>query len=83
MDSNTWKDRIRELRKRLGLSQQALAEKLKCSISSIRWWERGFCEPSLEFQRRTIALEKRLQAQKPAETTHDTGKVKKRPLPGL
>jgi len=54
-----WKTRILELRRAVG-SQQALAERLKCSISSIRWWERGFCEPTQEFQRRILRLEKSL-----------------------
>ena len=37
----TYARRIRELRKRLGLSQRALAERLEVSESTVRMWELG------------------------------------------
>ena len=55
---DNWKDRIRELRKKLGLSQQAFAERVKASIDTVRAWERGWWNPSEEFQRRIARLEK-------------------------
>lgn len=33
---------LRELRKAAGLSQQALAERAKCSISTVALFERGY-----------------------------------------
>jgi transcriptional regulator with XRE-family HTH domain len=33
---------LRELRKAVGLSQQALAERAKCSISAVALFERGY-----------------------------------------
>ena len=37
---------IIELRKKLGLSQQAFATKLGVGIMTVSRWERGICEPS-------------------------------------
>lgn len=34
--------KLRELRKAAGLSQQALAEQAKCSISAVALFERGY-----------------------------------------
>jgi transcriptional regulator with XRE-family HTH domain len=45
----SWAKRIRQLRERLGLSQSALAKKLRCSSMSISRWERGINEPPAQF----------------------------------
>ena len=41
-------NRIRELRKELGLSQKDFAEKIGVSQSSINYWEKGQRIPSIE-----------------------------------
>lgn len=38
---NTWPSRVRALRERLGLSQEALARLMRVSVDSVRAWEAG------------------------------------------
>jgi DNA-binding transcriptional regulator YiaG len=40
------KEAIRELRHRLGLSQEGLARKLGVSVITVRRWEKGSFKPS-------------------------------------
>jgi transcriptional regulator with XRE-family HTH domain len=39
-------ENIRKLREQNNLSQQALAERMRCSVSTIAGWERGEHRPS-------------------------------------
>ena len=45
-EMNEIKERIKELRKRLGLTQEAFAEKLGISVNTVRRWEYGKTKPS-------------------------------------
>jgi putative transcriptional regulator len=40
------KEAIKELRQKLGLSQEALARKLGVSVLTVRRWEKGSFKPS-------------------------------------
>jgi len=40
------KESIRELRRKLGLSQEGLARKLGVTVITVRRWEKGTCKPS-------------------------------------
>jgi len=40
------KESIRELRRKLGLSQEGLARKLGVSVITVRRWEKGTSKPS-------------------------------------
>jgi putative transcriptional regulator len=40
------KESIKELRRKLGLSQEGLARKLGVSVITVRRWEKGTCKPS-------------------------------------
>jgi len=37
---------IKELRQKLGLSQEALARRLGVTVLTVRRWEKGACKPS-------------------------------------
>jgi len=37
---------IKELRQKLGLSQEALARRLGVTVLTVRRWEKGTCKPS-------------------------------------
>lgn len=41
-------ERIRELRRKNGMSQEALAERLNMSRQAVSKWEQNVCEPNLE-----------------------------------
>ena len=49
---------IKELRLKLGLSQERFAQKLGVSLSSVTRWERGISKPSQLAQRRLDRLNK-------------------------
>ena len=43
---------LKNIRKREGLSQEALAERVGCNRDTIRRWEKGTCEPNITQTRR-------------------------------
>ena len=47
---------LRELRKAAGLSQQALAERAKCSISAVALFERGYAPRRSATLKRVLAV---------------------------
>jgi len=48
---------LKDIRKREGLSQEALAERVGCNRDTIRRWEKCVCEPSItQAQRLANAL---------------------------
>ena len=42
-----FKNKLKEIRNRKGISQQQLADKLNVSFKTISHWELGYSEPSL------------------------------------
>jgi len=44
--------RIKELRKKMGLSQKQLADKLNVAATTLGYWEKGAYEPSTEMMKR-------------------------------
>ena len=54
-------DRLRSLRAQLGLSQQALAERLGVSVQSIHRWETGKAVPKRSAIKKIEALERRVR----------------------
>ena len=48
LDINLLGDRIRELRKQRGLTQNAFADELHVSFQAVSNWERGIAPPELE-----------------------------------
>ena len=46
---------LRERRKAAGLSQQGLADRVQCSVGSVRSWEQGLRSPGLNM---ALALNK-------------------------
>ncbi len=53
---------IKELRERLGVSQEALARMIGCSHASVYNWERGTYKPTQMAQRRLAEIENRAAA---------------------
>jgi len=53
-----WPARIRRLRRRLGLTQVALAKRLGCAPNTVATWERGLYEPQKLMRIIVKALEK-------------------------
>lgn len=49
---------IKEIRKKLNLTQREFADKLEFSINSVRNWEQGYFKPSLESQEKINKLVK-------------------------
>lgn len=56
-------ERVKKLRKRLGLSQQVMAGLLKVTQKAVSAWEVGHTQPNRWLQERLSALER--------ETTHE------------
>lgn len=50
-------ERIKALRKRLGVSQEECAAMIGTSMSSFQNWEYGVCTPRKHYQERLVALE--------------------------
>ena len=50
---------IRELRKKLELTQHELADKLRVETLTVSRWERGQCRPSFQAQRQLNRLAKK------------------------
>ena len=50
--SETFGQRLRRLRKKAGLTQEELADKIDVSVMSIRRWEAGDNAPKIEFAKR-------------------------------
>lgn len=55
--AKAWPARVRTLRKRLGLSQEAFAQRLHVSFVSVSRWETGRSTPSRIAQSVIIAAE--------------------------
>ena len=56
MEAN-YSDRLKNLRKTLGISQDALAEMINCGVASVRRWESGSTQPLPLYQEKIIQLE--------------------------
>ena len=52
-----YSDRLKNLRKTLGISQDALAEMINCGVASVRRWESGNTQPLPLYQEKIIQLE--------------------------
>jgi len=57
-------DEIRAFRARLGLSQEALARALPCSVSAIHGWEHGTRTPGPLLARALADLEREIKNKK-------------------
>ena len=53
------KTEIRELRRKLELTQRELADRLKVEAITVSRWERGQCKPSFQAQRQLNRLAKK------------------------
>lgn len=54
----TWRERVKELRRRKGWTQAELARRLGLALFTIQRWEIGSSEPSKENKRRLELLAK-------------------------
>ena len=61
--AETLAERIRRLRKRLGLTQTELAERMGVSFASINRWENGHVEPLPAFIRELEKLEREAESE--------------------
>ena len=57
-----WPRLVRALRRRQGLSQQALADRLGVDQTAVSRWERGLDEPRLALRRRLLDLQRKTDA---------------------
>lgn len=51
-----YKDAIKELRKRMLVSQSELAEKLGVSFATVNRWEQGLHQPTFKYKRKIVSL---------------------------
>ena len=54
---NPWPKRLRALRRKLGCSQAALANRLEVHPSTVSKWEQGLMVPHRVFQGKIVELE--------------------------
>ena len=64
-------ERIKEIRKRLNLSQEEFAKKLGVSFTSVNRWENGQTKPSKLAQRQILNLLEHIREYATSDTTDE------------